>query len=40
MNKNLLLSIPNIGPQELMFIQEATKDLTEEQRGSENKIKI
>ena len=34
MNKNLLLLIPHIGPQELMFIQEATKDLNEEQQGN------
>ncbi len=34
MNQNLLMSIPNIGPQELMFIKEAIKDLNDDQQSN------
>lgn len=32
MNNNLLLSLPGIDPQEMRFIQEATRELSEEQQ--------
>ncbi|MBL7924721.1 MAG: TM2 domain-containing protein [Bacteroidia bacterium] len=32
MNNNLLLSLPGIESEEMLFIQEATKDLTEEKQ--------
>jgi TM2 domain-containing membrane protein YozV len=32
MNQQLLLSIPGITPEEMVFIQEASKDLTEDQQ--------
>ena len=32
MNQQLLMSIPGLGPDEMMFIKEAAKDLTEDQQ--------
>lgn len=32
MNQNLLLSLPGVDTQEVMFIEEATKELTEDQQ--------
>lgn len=32
MNQQLLMSLPGISPEEMMFIQEATKELTDEQQ--------
>ncbi len=32
MNQQLLMSMPGIGPEEILFVQEAIKDLTEDQQ--------
>jgi TM2 domain-containing membrane protein YozV len=34
MNQQFLMSMPGIGPEEMMFIQEATKDMNEDQQRS------